>query len=85
MVENWTITYSRVGKGKPQTATFTHVVVTNIGPFSLWTVMLILSKGRMISDEEKQLHVGQLHVCPHSGGASIRRWLQTIWTGKYIW
>lgn len=46
--------------------------------------MLIKSKGHMISEEDKQVHVGQLHVCPHFGGASIRRLLQIIWTGKRL-
>lgn len=75
MMENWSRLILRVGKGKDlkcQNTTFTYVVVANLGPFSLWKLMLIQVKTHRISDEEKQFHVSQLYVCSFER-ASIRR------------
>lgn len=48
------------------------MVVTDLFPFSLQTLILRLSKDHRISDEENQLHVSQLLVCPFEG-VRIRR------------
>lgn len=60
------------------------MVVTDLFPFSLQTLILRLSKDHRISDEENHLHVSQLLVCPFEG-VRIRRWSQlNLHRGRHL-
>lgn len=78
-------TYSRVGRAKDlKTSKYLQMVVTHRGPFSLWILILKLSKGLIIRDEENQLHVSQLCVCPFKEASHQMR-VTTQSAGQRIW